>query len=83
VRAAVLVVRKRAAAKTTGTKAVQFDETVEGAAGAVLVSQMHLANKLEFRVVVVMARDNEILPLQEEADQADLVEVYETERHLL
>jgi superfamily I DNA/RNA helicase len=48
---------------------------------------MHLAKGLEFRAVVVMACDDEIIPLQERVetvgDDADLQEVYETERHLL
>ena len=48
---------------------------------------MHLAKGLEFRTVAVMACDDEIIPLQERietvADDADLEEVYNTERHLL
>jgi superfamily I DNA/RNA helicase len=42
---------------------------------------------LEFRAVVVMACDDEVIPLQERietvGDDADLQEVYDTERHLL
>ncbi len=45
------------------------------------------ASKLEFRAVVVMACDDEVLPLKERieavADDSDLQEVYDTERHLL
>jgi superfamily I DNA/RNA helicase len=48
---------------------------------------MHLAKGLEFRAVAVMACDDEIIPLQSRiesvADNADLEEVYNTERHLL
>jgi superfamily I DNA/RNA helicase len=48
---------------------------------------MHLAKGLEFRTVAVLACDDEILPSQERienvADDADLEEVYKTERHLL
>ena len=48
---------------------------------------MHLAKGLEFRAVVVMACDDEILPLQERIERiselADLEDVYQTERHLL
>ena len=48
---------------------------------------MHLAKGLEFRVVVVMACDDEVVPLQSRiediADEADLQEVYNTGRHLL
>ena len=47
---------------------------------------MHLAKGLEFRTVVVMSCD-EVIPLQERiervGDDADWLEVYETERHLL
>jgi superfamily I DNA/RNA helicase len=48
---------------------------------------MHLAKGLEFRAVAVTACNDEVLPLQERVeavtDEADLVEVYETERHFL
>ena len=57
------------------------------ASGQVSISTMHLAKGLEFRAVVVIACDDEIIPLQERietvADDADLREVYDTERHLL
>ncbi len=64
-----------------------LDEHVETVAGQVSISTMHLAKGLEFRAVVVMACDDEVIPLQERietvADDADLQEVYDTERHLL
>ncbi len=48
---------------------------------------MHLAKGLEFRAVVVMACDDEVIPLQTRiesvSDSSDLEEVYNTERHLL
>jgi superfamily I DNA/RNA helicase len=48
---------------------------------------MHLAKGLEFCALVVMACDDEIIPLQSRietvADATDLEEVYNTERHLL
>ncbi|HIH2622724.1 TPA: UvrD-helicase domain-containing protein [Burkholderia cenocepacia] len=51
------------------------------------IGTMHLAKGLEFRVVAIMACDDEILPLQERiesvADKADLEETYNTERNLL
>ncbi len=53
----------------------------------VSVMTMHLAKGLEFRAVVVMACDDEVIPLQTRletvADDSDLEEVYNTERHLL
>ncbi len=53
----------------------------------VSIGTMHLAKGLEFRAVAVMACDDEVVPLQqridEVADEADLKEVYDGERHLL
>ncbi|HMP71318.1 MAG TPA: 3'-5' exonuclease [Pirellulaceae bacterium] len=54
---------------------------------SIAIMSMHLAKGLEFRAVAVMACDDEILPLQERiaaaADDSDLEEIYNTERHLL
>ena len=87
VRAAAQMGRARAAVKAAGAKSVEFDEKVESAPGCISISQMHLAKGLEFRAVAVIACDDEVLPLQERieavTDEADLEEVYETERHLL
>ena len=48
---------------------------------------MSLAKGLEFRAVVVMACDEGVLPLDERvadaADEAELDDIYETERRLL
>ncbi|MCH8081478.1 MAG: DNA helicase, partial [Proteobacteria bacterium] len=67
-------------------KPMELSERVEDAAGRVSIGTMHLAKGLEFKAVVVMACDDEILPLQERiasvADENELDEVYETERHL-
>lgn len=67
--------------------AVELDDHVETRSGYVSVSTMHLAKGLEFRAVVVMAGDDEVIPLQERlesvSDDSDLEEVYNTERHLL
>jgi len=53
----------------------------------VSVGTMHLAKGLEFKAVFVMACDSEILPsqkrLESAADESDLEEIYQTERHLL
>jgi superfamily I DNA/RNA helicase len=55
--------------------------------GHVAISTMHMAKGLEFRAVAVMACDDEVIPSQERleavADQADLEDIYNTERHLL
>ena len=64
-----------------------LDERVDTTSGHVSISTMHLAKGLEFRAVAVMACDDEIIPLQERietvGDDADLQDVYDTERHLL
>ncbi|MYA35518.1 MAG: AAA family ATPase [Gammaproteobacteria bacterium] len=64
-----------------------LDEFVESSPSKVSICTMHLAKGLEFRAVVVMACDDEVIPLQDRienvADDADLEEVYNTERHLL
>jgi superfamily I DNA/RNA helicase len=64
-----------------------LDERAETSRGHVAVGTMHLSKGLEFRAVVVMACDDEVVPLQERieavTDEADLEEVYNTERHLL
>ncbi len=62
---------------------------IEGLAGsdAMVTGPMSLAKGLEFRAVVVMACDEGILPLDERvadaADEAELDDIYETERRLL
>ncbi|NEZ63572.1 DNA helicase [Leptolyngbyaceae cyanobacterium CCMR0082] len=75
------------AIKQAGANPTELDDQVIPAQGAVAVSTMHLAKGLEFRCVAVIACDDEILPLQERietiSDEADLEEVYNTERHLL
>ena len=79
--------RAQAAAKAAGLPFKVLDENVETTSGHVSISTMHLAKGLEFRAVAVMACDDEIIPLQERietvGDDADLQEVYDTERHLL
>ncbi|WP_038974525.1 UvrD-helicase domain-containing protein [Bradyrhizobium genomosp. III] len=79
--------RARAAVKEAGLEFRVLDDRVETASGQVSIATMHLAKGLEFRAVVVMSCDDEVIPLQERiehvGDDADLQEVYETERHLL
>lgn len=79
--------RASAAVSKAGLPFKVLDERVETTRGYVSISTMHLAKGLEFRVVVVMACDDEIIPSQVRietvADNADLEEVYNTERHLL
>ncbi|HAT48958.1 MAG: UvrD-helicase domain-containing protein [Nitrospirae bacterium] len=79
--------RARNAVKMAGATALELDNGAETEAGKISVCTMHLAKGLEFRAVAVIACDDEVLPLQERieaiSDDADLEEVYNTERHLL
>ena len=87
VRSAAQLDRARAAVQKAGMAFKVLDEQVRSTSGHVSICTMHLAKGLEFRTVVVMACDDEIIPLQERietvGDAADLQEVYDTERHLL
>lgn len=87
VRSDAEVPRAQAAVAAAGMEAVVLDENVKVVEGRVSIGTMHLSKGLEFRSVVVMACDDEVIPLQARigmiGDQADLEEVYNTERHLL
>ena len=87
VRSGAELKRARAALKIAGARSIELSDKVEVEDGSVAISTMHFAKGLEFRSVVVMACDDEVIPLQERiesvADDADLEEVYDTERHLL
>jgi superfamily I DNA/RNA helicase len=79
--------RAQAAAKKVGAPFKVLDDHVDTTSGHISIGTMHLAKGLEFRAVAVMACDDEIVPLQERieavGDDADLQEVYDTERHHL
>jgi superfamily I DNA/RNA helicase len=79
--------RATAAANAAGLSFVILDDGAEPTTGRLSISTMHLAKGLEFRAVAVMACDDDVIPLQERietvGDDADLKEVYDTERHLL
>jgi mRNA-degrading endonuclease RelE of RelBE toxin-antitoxin system len=87
VRSSAQLRRARIAAKQSGTPVTELSDKVETTPGRLSIGTMHLAKGLEFRAVAVMACDDEVLPLQERieavADDADLEDVYDTERHLL
>lgn len=79
--------RARNAVKQGGIPATELSDRIEITPGKLSIGTMHLAKGLEFRAVAVMACDDEIIPSQERienvADDADLEEVYDSERHLL
>ena len=71
------------------TQAVRAQAVLAGLHGAeaITTAPMSLAKGLEFRAVAVIACDERILPLDERvadaADEAELDDIYETERRLL
>ena len=79
--------RARRAASAADIPFVQLDDKVATKPAHLAIGTMHLAKGLEFRAVIVMACDDEIIPQQHRIEQitddADLDEVYDTERHLL
>jgi len=82
VRSTAQLYRAEAAVNAAALAFKILDEHVETLSGHVAISTMPLAKGLE-----LMACDDEIIPLQERietvGDDADLQEVYDTERHLL
>lgn len=79
--------RASKAIERSGVSAVTPVAGVGPKPGTVPVMTMHLAKGLEFRAVAVAACDDEIIPSQSRiegvGDDADLEDVYNTERHLL
>src|ERR1022692_4363613 len=87
VRSAAELERANAAVRAAKIPYKVLDDNVETTTGRTSISTMHQAKGLEFRTVVAMACDDKVIPLQERietvADDADLEEVYNTERQLL
>ena len=87
VRSMAQIKRAVAAVKRSRLPYSILDEEVDAEEECMTVGTMHLAKGLEFRAMAVMACDSEVIPLQSRvesiADEADLEEVYNTERNLL
>jgi len=81
------IARAKKVVERAGQSVNVLDAVVEQSKDMVSVGTMHLAKGLEFRGVAVIACDDEVVPLQSRiedvGDDADLEEVYNTERHLL
>ena len=79
--------RAKSAVEEAGLAFRILDDHVETQTGHVSIATMHLAKGLEFRAVVVMACDDEVIPLMERieavGDDSDLRDIYDTERQLL
>jgi len=87
VRTADQLCRARRAVEKAGAEVSELSATLDALRNEVAIGTMHLAKGLEFHAVVVMACDDEALPLQERVEQvtddSDLEDLYNTERHLL
>jgi mRNA-degrading endonuclease RelE of RelBE toxin-antitoxin system len=81
------ILRAVAAVDSAGLPYTVLNEKIQFKSGHLSVSTMHLAKGLEFKAVVVMACDEDVIPslqrIEAVGDDADLDEVYNTERHLL
>lgn len=79
--------RAQAAVKAAGLQGRVLGKDMATEEGFVSITTMHLAKGMEFRLVAVMACDDEIIPSQVRidtaADEAELTEIYNTERQLL
>ncbi|CAJ0820244.1 UvrD-helicase domain-containing protein [Ralstonia flaminis] len=79
--------RALAAIAASGLKARVLGKEMATEDGFASLTTMHLAKGMEFRVVAVMACDDEIIPSQARidlaSDDAELTEIYNTERQLL
>jgi superfamily I DNA/RNA helicase len=78
--------RARRAVEAAGLPWLELSERDRDMSGSVSIGTMHLAKGLEFKAIAVMACDDRVLPLQSRleavADETELDDVYETERHL-
>lgn len=78
--------RARKAVRNAGQEVMELSERQEESNGRVSIGTMHLAKGLEYKAVAVMACDDDVLPLQSRiddvADEAELTDAFETERHL-
>jgi hypothetical protein len=86
-RAPEMLKRARAAVLSAGAEALELSDRSDDPGERVSIGTMHLAKGLEFKAVAVMACDEDALPprsrIDAAADEAELEDVYDTERQLL
>jgi superfamily I DNA/RNA helicase len=87
VRSAAQLDRGEAAARAARVNCSRVEERMSISPGVVPVCTMHLAKGLEFRAVVVMACEEDVLPDPERigsaGDASELEDVYNSERQIL
>ena len=79
--------RAEKAVEMTGAAFERLNDLMEPDSSCIAIGTMHQAKGLEYRAVVVMACDENVIPSEERlgsvVDNSDLEEVYNTERYLL
>jgi len=79
--------RAKHMAGRAGQSWVILQDRATDLSGHLAVGLMHLAKGLEFKAVAVIGCDDDVIPLKERiesaAEEAELDEIFETERHLL
>jgi superfamily I DNA/RNA helicase len=79
--------RAREAVHCAGAEALELSDRGDDPGERVSIGTMHLAKGLEFKAVAVMACDEDALPLRSRidaaTDEAELEDIYDTERQLL
>jgi superfamily I DNA/RNA helicase len=87
VRSEAEIARAEAALQLAALPYERLQSTAKRLGSKATLSTMHLAKGLEFRAVIVMACDEDVIPNAERiktiTDDSDLDEVVATERHLL
>jgi len=87
VRSDVFFRRIRAALKLMNVEGFELTDKAEIEVGKIAFATMHLAKGHEFRAVVVMACDEDVIPSPERislvGDEAHLEAIFDSERHLL
>ena len=87
VRSADQLERAKIVASNTDLESIVLDENIRPKRDHISLGTMHAAKGLEFRAVAVMGCDYDVIPsperIEDITDEPDLIEVMNTERHLL
>lgn len=75
------------AIELSGEKCDCIDDFMDPKEGCIIIGTMHQAKGLEFKAVIVMSCDEDVIPslerIENVTEESDLSEVYNTERYLL
>ena len=87
VRSAAELEQANAAVKLSGESCDCIDDFMDPKEGCIIIGTMHQAKGLEFKAVIVMSCDEDVIPsldrIENVTEESDLAEVYNTERYLL